>query len=134
MAGKSQHHVWQHIQRGFGVKRGKHFHIWVYQKDQKAYLTGTHKYGTVGNFLSEDSDTRADEILTAFENEIQGTIHSIRQMDDRTVLASDTIAPIVTHLEMRSLFLRTEMSRLGERLLSGITEIFSSEKNLKKLI
>ena len=58
MAGKEHHHVWRMLQRGFGEKRGKDHHIWVYSKDEKPKQKGTGNFGVEKYFYGpEGSET-----------------------------------------------------------------------------
>lgn len=134
MAGKDQHHVWQMIQRGFGIQRGKYHHIWVFTKDEKPKQTTTRKYGSEPNFLTTDTDRSADEVLTDFENATQGFIHDLRQKEHGAPVSVNDMAPFISHLEMRSMFLRQELSRLNDRLFEGIQDIFSTQARTQALL
>ena len=106
MAGKRQHHIWQFIQRGFGEKRGKDHHIWVYEKGCPPRKTVTRKHGVEPFFFSEGDDNTADDTITNFENSIHSYFQELRTSGAETRIASELVAPFVVHLEMRSLFLR----------------------------
>lgn len=134
MAGKNQHHVWQLIQRGFGEKRGKHHHIWIYKKRCAPRQTSTRKYGVEPFYFSDDNDNTADNVLTNFENSIQSRIQELRKARDGASVESDFMAPFITHLEMRSQFLREEISSLGERLITGLTELLLDEKKAANMM
>ena len=134
MAGKRQHHIWQFIQRGFGEKRGKDHHIWVYEKGRPPRQTSTRKYGVEPFFFSEGDDNTADDTITDFEISIQSHLQDLRTADNETDIDPEFMAPFVTHLELRSLFLREEMSSLGEKMLAGIQGIFEDERKAAKLM
>jgi len=134
MAGKRQHHVWQLIQRGFGEKRGKDHHIWVYKKGCMPRQTSTRKFGVEPFFFSEDNDDAADITLTNFENSIQSRIQELRKAKDGAIVEPDFIAPFIAHLEMRSQFLREEISSLGERLITGLTKVLEDEKKAANMM
>lgn len=134
MAGTWQHHIWQMIQRGFGTKRGKHFHVWVYEKDADPKRTSTQKHGAQEHFLSVDGDNSADDTLTNFENKTQSKIQEIRKLTDKTKISPETIAPIVSHLEMRSLYLREELTRLGRQLIDEFSQTIRSKHQISKMM
>lgn len=134
MAGKRQHHIWQFIQRGFGEKRGKDHHIWVYEKGRHPRQTATRKYGVEPLFFSEGDDNAADNSITSFENSIQSHLQDLRTADHETDISPKFMAPFVTHLEMRSLFLREEMSSLGEKMLARLQDIFDDERKAENLM
>ncbi len=134
MAGKKQHHVWQMIQRGFGTKTGKDHQIWVFERDGPAKQTVTRKHGVQKHYLSEGDDHSADQILTDFEQSIQSTVQEARLASDGTQVPVDIVAPFISHLEMRSLFLRDEISRVGVFFFEQLTKMLTSPKNAKRFL
>lgn len=134
MAGKNQHHVWQFVQRGFGSKEfGKH-HIWVYRKDAVPKKTVTEKYGSEDYFYSLEENNAADENITEFENSIHERLREIRSLPHGASVSPDFMAVLISHLEMRSLFIRDEMSNVSQRIVKSITSVFSSKNRLKVLM
>ncbi|MBL3571924.1 hypothetical protein BV509_20510 [Rhodovulum sulfidophilum] len=133
MAGKDHHHVWRMLQRGFGEKRGKDHHIWVYRKGAKPIAKGTGNFG-VDKYFYGPEGSETDTIITNFENSVQGEIQNVRKMEDGEELSGAFVAPLVAHLEIRSHFLRSELSSMFERLLAAIDEHFSSPKKIQALL
>lgn len=133
MAGIRQHHVWQLIQRGFAQEGRPGFWVWRYERGKDPVEVTTKSYGTAINYFTIADDTSADDFLTRFENKAQKTIQRIRQLPDNTPIESNEFAPIVTHFEMRSLFLREEISRIGERALHCVDAVFSQARNRQRI-
>ena len=134
MAGKHQHHIWQLMQRGFGTRRGSDHQIWVYEKDARPRMTVTRNYGAQNGYLSNADDHSADHLLTDFEQVAQSHVQDARSAPDGHLLDSNVWAEIVTHFEVRSLFLRNEVSRVGEHALSEIDSLLSSPQKLAELM
>ena len=132
MAGKQHHHVWRMLQRGFGEKKGKDHHIWVYRKGMKPSQRGTRNFG-VDKFFYGPEGSETDESITKFENSVQGEIQDARTFDNGTELSAAFVAPLIAHLETRSNFLRQELSNLLERIQFVLGEHFSSTEKLKKM-
>ncbi len=130
MAGKHQHHVWQFFQRGFGVKRGKHHHVWIYEKGLEPRQTSTYAYGAEDNFYATDGNNAADDVITEFENGVQSYLQELRISDDGTVANPAILAPVVSHLEIRSLFLRQEASLVVNRLVTALANAMSDPKKM----
>ncbi len=132
MAGKNHHHNWQLLQRGFGQKLYGDHHIWVYEKGNPPKQTVTRLHGATKYFYGpEDSD--ADTNITNFENTTQSFIQDARNAENGKELDPTILAPIIAHLEMRSMFLREQISNLGERLLTTLKGYIASEKHSVKL-
>ena len=125
MAGKEQHHVWRMLQRGFGEKRGKDHHIWVYRKGTKPSRKGTRNFG-VDRFFYGPEGSETDKSITNFENSVQSSIQDARKLDDGAELSASFVAPLIAHLEVRSNFLRSELSNLTERMQAALTDHLSS--------
>lgn len=133
MAGKRQHHIWQMLQRGFSFKERSDNHIWVYRKGIEPEQTVTRKFGQLNNFYGPEG-SEADDNITSFENATQSFIQDARKMDNGQIVDENISAALVAHLEMRSLFLRDEISRLGERVVSFIRDCMASPKHYQALM
>jgi hypothetical protein len=133
MAGKQHHHVWRMFQRGFGEKRGKDHHIWVYRKGVEPSQKGTGNFG-VGRFFYGPEGSETDKSITDFENSVQGDILEARKLDDGAGLNPAFVAPLIAHLEIRSNFLRSELSNMTERMKAALTDHFSSTAKVRVMI
>jgi hypothetical protein len=119
VAGKKQHHVWQFIQRGFGeLEYGDH-HLWVFEKGVSPRKTATKKYGFEDYFYGEENSA-ADKNITVFEARNVEYLRSARKSANLVQLDSNLIAPVISHFEMRSAFLRFELSRVIERIVENL--------------
>lgn len=132
MAGKRQHYVWQLLQRGFGRKSYGDHHIWVYRKNSKPTQTVTRSFGVSKAFYGPEG-SKADANITDFENRMQSFIQEARVKKMGEEIDRDMTAEIISHLEMRSLFIRNEISRLGKRVLTTLEGILSSPKGTREL-
>jgi uncharacterized protein DUF4238 len=127
MAGKQHHHFWQMLQKGFAWQEYGDHHIWVYRKNSEPKQTVTRTFGRINSFYGPEG-SEADKNITEFENSVQGFIQEVRKADTGQEIDRDISAAIVSHLEVRSLFLRDELSRVGERMLSVLQSYLASEK------
>lgn len=133
MAGKRQHHVWQMLQKGFSWQEHGDHHVWVYRNSSEPKQTVTRKFGRVNSFYGPEGSA-ADTNITEFENSVQGFIQEVRGAYSGQEIDCDTSAAIVSHLEMRSLFLRDELSRVGERIMSTLRSYLTSERHAATLM
>jgi hypothetical protein len=133
LAGKYHHHVWQMLQRGFSWKENNDNQIWVYRRAKEPEQTVTRLFGGAKYFYGPKGSI-ADSNITKFEGNAQSYIQDVRLLPDGTVLDATVVCPIISHLEMRSLFLRDEMSRLADRIVVAVREHFSSTAKMKVLI
>jgi len=121
------------LRRGFGEKRGKDHHVWVYRKGVKPSQKGTGNFGVDRHFYGpEGSET--DRRITEFENSVQSDIQDARKMDAGAELDAAFVAPLIAHLEVRSNFLRSELSNMTERMLVALDEHFSSTTKVQAMI
>lgn len=131
MAGSRQHHIWQMLQRGFGTKRGKDHHVWIYEKDQPPKQTVTRLHGREKYFYGpEGSD--ADTNITNYENEIQSTIQDVRQLANGADVDAEFSATLIAHLEMRSAFLREEVSVSFQKGITALSNALASPSALRR--
>jgi hypothetical protein len=125
MAGKHQHHIWQLLQRGFSQRSFGDDHIWVYEQNTSPRKTVTRLFGEEKFFYGKEN-SKADKNISDFENSVQGAIQDARAADNGTELDHEIFAAIISHLEMRSSFLRTSLSHIGERLIGALKKYLSS--------
>lgn len=132
MAGKNQHHVWRMLQRGFSFTEKGPDQIWIYSKETEPRQSVTKKFGQDEYFYGEP-DVGADKNITNFENSVQEFIQETRIRENGYQIDSETCAALLSHLEMRSQFLRDEMSRMGERAVQFVRNQLTSKRNFPKL-
>lgn len=121
------------LQRGFAWEQHGEHQVWVYRKDSAAKQTVTRKFGQVSYFYGPEGSA-ADTNITEFEGRVQSHILDARTAEDGTSVDSDVWAAIVSHLEMRSLFLREEMSRVPEHLAKAIAGYLQSPDIREQMI
>lgn len=133
MAGKDHHHVWRMLQRGFGERRYSENHVWVYRKNKQPKQRGTGNFGVEKYFYGpENSET--DRKITEFENSIQGDVYDTRDRPNGYELDTKFVAPLIAHLEVRSKFLRSELSHLTERMVDALDHHFSSPQKIREMV
>ena len=130
MAGNNQHHVWQMLQRGFGEKRGKDHHVWVYSKTEPARQTATRLFGAEKHFYGPEGSL-ADLNITKYENENQSTIQEIRRLPNGADVDREFAANLIAHLELRSAFLREDASEKMQKAMTELLRQFTSPKELR---
>jgi hypothetical protein len=130
VAGRRHHHVWQMLQRGFSSQANGDHHVWVYRNGKAPEKTVTRKFGRITDFYGSEADAN----ITDFENSIQGFIQECRLMKHGDVVDPSLSSSLISHLEMRSLFLRDELSRLSDRVAQTIKQILSSRNDLSILM
>lgn len=94
----------------------------------------TRKHGADAFFYGSSEDTRADDFITSYENSAQSYIQDVRKLNSGSKLDSDFCSAFITHLEVRSLFLREEFSRLGQRALEKLSSFFADKKTATKMM
>lgn len=133
MAGKAQHHVWRMLQRGFGVKKGKEYHVFTYETRTPPRQQGTGSFG-VEKYFYGPRDSPTDTKITNIENLLQSYIQDARNMSDGEPLNNQVFPHLVTLLEVRSQFLREELSNVSKKLESSLNHQLGSSAIAKELL
>ncbi len=122
------------LQRGFSWKEHNDNHVWVYSKGGgQPKRTVTRKFGRITEFYGPEG-SEADENITDFENSMQEFIHEARQGEHGAAVDPETAATLVAHLEMRSMFLRNEMSDIAGRLTNLLSKMLKSKDKSSLLL
>lgn len=130
----NQHHVWQHLQRGFGVRKKKQTQVVVYQSNQEPFTTSTRNYGAERLFYSEGDDHSADESITDFEDTAKSTVDTLRKVTPSVALDPDPISRLISHLEVRTKFIREELTKLSGEFMRATDVIFQDKKLFRRFL
>lgn len=121
------------LQRGFGEKRGRDHHVWVYRKGASAEQTVTRLFGVEKHFYGPEG-SHADEKITDYENESQSTIQEIRMLPNGSEVDPEFVATLIAHLEMRTAFLRENASTETRKAVGEFIQRFKSPKELRAMM
>lgn len=121
------------LQRGFAAKSGKQNYIYAYGKTGEPQKKNTKDFGNEELFYGPEGST-ADENITDFELRMERHIQAARRAPNGQVLDSEKMAAFVGHLEMRSLFLRSEMIRLSDEMINNLRFHLSSPRQAERLL
>lgn len=130
MAGRKHHHVPQFLQRKFGLQGTKATKVVVFRKGQEPFCTNTINYGAERDFYSEGEDFFVDELITDYESDIQAFLNLLVNSDENALLERATIAALISHLEMRSAFLRSQLLELSGVMVDFIEKTFTDRQLL----
>lgn len=133
LAGNMQHHVWQMLQRGFGEKRGRDHHVWVYRKSEPAKRTATRLFGVEKHFYGSEG-SEADANITKYESENQSAIQDIRKLPHGAEVDPEFVSVLIAHLEMRSAFLREEVAIKLQKAVGGLVQGLKSPEKLRAMM
>ncbi|WP_273499884.1 hypothetical protein [Paracoccus sphaerophysae] len=125
MAGVDQHHVWQLLQRGFAVKRRGQHYIWVYRQGSLPRELNTRDFGAEPFFYGPP-DGPADRNMTAFENDAQRHVQAWRRSTDGSVVDVAQAGPILAFIDMRSEFLRQELTLNSTSAIASLPGVLNS--------
>lgn len=133
MAGNKQHHVWQMLQRGFGEKHGRDHHVWVYRKSDPPARTATRLFGVEKHFYGPEG-SEADAKITKYENDNQSTIQDIRKLSHGAVVDPEFMSVLIAHLEIRSAFLREEVTTKLQNAVGKLVQSYESPEKIRAMV
>lgn len=134
MSGRKHHHVPQFLQRRFGQTGRKSTKVFVYKKDGRVFPTSTENYGAERDFYAEGDDFFVDDLITDYEEDIQPFLGRLIEGDPLALSDSRTISEIISHLEMRSAFLRSQMIEVSGVLAEFLQRTFADRASVKKML
>lgn len=126
MAGKKQHFIPQHFQRAFSVD-GKRRQIWMYRKGNHEPIIASISDTAAQNYFYSrpggDDKSSLDDLITDYEQKFHKKVDAFREMIPGCDLPSDEIAEIVTHLAVRSSYMRG----LGQDLFVSFADALDNQ-------
>ena len=109
MAGRKQHIIPRHFQRPF-AQQGATDRIWLYRKGLKepksVSITDAAAQRDFYSKPSVDRIPTLDQLITDYEQRLHRSIDRIRSLNIRDNVPANEIAEVVTHLSVRSQYLR----------------------------
>ena len=125
LAGRKQHIIPRHFQRPFAQSRATD-RIWLYRKGlqepKSVSITDAAAQRDFYSKPSADGLPTLDQLITDYEQSLQKTIDHIRSLDIRDNVPADKIAEVVTHLSVRSQYLRG----MAEEAITSMADAFDS--------
>lgn len=121
------------LQRGFAAQEGRQHYTFAYGKSGIPERKNTKKFGSEEFFYGPEGSA-ADENITTFELKMERHIQTLRREKDGYQADSHIMAAFVSHLEMRSLFLRSELIRVSDEMLVALQHHLSSPAKTSRLM
>lgn len=123
MSGRKQHFIPQHFQQPFGIKdsKGK---IWLYRKGQSdpipASIGDTAAQRDFYSKPSEHDLPTLDDLITEYEQTMHKAVDELRTLNVGDTIEPVVIAEVVTHLAIRSSYMRGMVEDAAESMAEVI--------------
>ena len=116
MAGKKQHFIPQHFLKAFAIPGSKN-QIWMYRRGKtNGFRTALQDAATQKYFYSKstiDGTPSLDDLITEYERNHHKTVNELRNLDAGEEIDSKKISEVVTHLSVRSSYLRESLNDMA---------------------
>jgi Protein of unknown function (DUF4238) len=136
MSGRKQHYIPQCLLRGFEASRsGKGPQVVVLRRGRDQYISSIEDVAAQRNFYSELSDDgrkTLDDLISEYENRLGLMLAELRASESGAAVNPLLAAETVTHLTVRSAFLRGVFSFGLEELISNVGALFADSENLRQ--
>ena len=123
MSGRKQHFIPQHFQQPFAIK-GSQRKIWLYRKDRgKPIAASIADTAAQRDFYSKPSEgdlPTLDDLITEYEQTMHKTVDALRSLDVGEVIDPRKIAEVVTHLAIRSSYMRGMVDAAAGSMVEAI--------------
>jgi len=127
MSGKRQHFIPRFLQEGFiSHYKGCEGFTWLYRKDSQPINTNIINVGAERFFYTDGKDTKADDLITTVEGSFSKLVNDLR-MNLPTRVSDSQIPTLISHLEVRTRYLRQSFLQAGDYLVSRFLDFMSDE-------
>ena len=133
MAGKRQHYIPRFLQRGFlapGNVADGGDRTWLHLRGRTPRLTGIRDVGVESHFYSRpshDGSRTLDDLITDIESVFLGDLRYACEAEVEQRLDSDRVARLVTHLMLRTAFVRSTFNRAALSVVDEIVALVGSQ-------
>lgn len=137
MAGKRQHYIPRFLQRGFLTPDSAincKDRTWLHLRGSISRLTGIKDVGVETHFYSRkshDGTPTLDDLITDIESVFLSDLRYAREAEIQRPLDGNRIARLVTHLMLRTAFVRSTFNHAALGVVDEIADIFSSKDNIR---
>lgn len=135
MAGRKQHYIPQCLLRGFEAKRnGRHAQVHVFRVGGNSYLSSTEGVASERDFyssLSTGDRKTLDDLITDYEQRLSPLLNQLRNVRHKVPVDSLLAAEVVTHLTIRSAFLRNAFDFGVHELLNSVSGFFADAESVR---
>jgi len=136
VAGHKQHYIPQFLLKGFETpSKGKTKKVVVFRRGQRPFVSPTEDVAAERHFysdLSQDGSLTLDDQITEYENDLGRLLILLREAPLDSAVDATVAAEVITHLTIRGAHLRGVFSIGMERLLSGISDLFTDKGYLRR--
>lgn len=138
MASKRQHYIPRFLQCGFLADHTDNAdRTWLHRRDTSPRLVVTKDVGVGEYFYSKlaiAGEKTLDDLITAFECEIQADLRAIQKTPPGNVIEPIVAARITTHLTLRTAHLRSVLQQGMAEFLDQISALSADSDQLRELI
>ncbi len=125
---RRQHFLPRLLLKGFAHRKtGKEYYVYEFRKGTEPHEANIKNVAVSGNFYGSSEETRAEEILSARENKYELILTSLRSghvdPNDKPL-----IDEFITHLCVRSKFIRDALADMGHNALDSIEQEYTQPK------
>ncbi|HEL3777972.1 hypothetical protein [Stenotrophomonas forensis] len=137
MAGKRQHYIPRFLQRGFlasGNATGSGERTWLHLRGDTPRLTGIRDVGVETHFYSRpslDGSRTLDDLITDIESVFLGDLRYACEAAIEQPLDSDRAARLVTHLMLRTAFVRSTFNQAALGVVDEIVALVGTRESAR---
>ena len=136
MAGRKQHFIPQHFQKPFAIK-GSNEKIWLYRKSNPNPIpTSISDTAAQRDFYSKPSMENIptlDDLITCYEQVLHPKVDELRRLVIGDNIPAAEVAELVTHLAMRSSYMRDMVKDAASSMAEAIQAVTSGKVNGQKI-
>ena len=135
MRGPRQHYLPKLLLRGFPSRTGKReVHTWVFMIGREPFEASITDVGVSEHFYGSRTASGVDSQITDLEGEFAGYIDELRRKTRECRIGNDIIPDLVTHLMVRTKFVRDALFEVSDYVLELLTLNLLKSDNLERII
>lgn len=138
MSGRKQHHIPQFFLEGFARPgSGKNPQVWNFRKGAAPYLSAVKDSAAARHFYSPlplDGEETLDTQITDYEGKLAQLVADLRSVPSGARADAGVAAEVVTHLAIRTEYLRSAFEVSAVQIFGAARDIFSDSDRVTRLL
>lgn len=135
MSGDRQHFLPRFLLKGFASRtEDNQSYTWVFRREKPPFETNLINVGVSTDFYNVEGNRELDDVITKMEGRFANSLEELRSQRAETRLVDTDLPELVTHLILRTKYLRDALQQSTKYLFNALLTALESPEMVEKMM